>query len=149
MPMDRPWVPLRILGLGLPADEVVQADVFLLTDDKPELLAGGDGLSVERREPASDLLLDDLRSDVAWLTHLVLTEEAGALDYDLSAGTATAPASAIDAGLELADTDRPIAAVDPAADGDDVPVGGIAAVAVGMAAIVGAGAAWMRTRDAS
>ena len=43
--------------------QVVEADVFLLTDEQPKLLAGGPGLSIERSEPASDGLLADLRSD--------------------------------------------------------------------------------------
>ena len=64
IPTDDPWVPLRILALGLDGDRRVQADVFLLTDDRPELLAGGPGLTVERGEPASPPLLADLRSDM-------------------------------------------------------------------------------------
>ena len=43
IPTDEPWVPLRILGLGLEGSELVEADVFLLTDDQPQLLAGGPG----------------------------------------------------------------------------------------------------------
>ena len=43
IPTDQPWVPLRILSLGLDESEVVDADVFLLTDDQPQLLAGGAG----------------------------------------------------------------------------------------------------------
>ncbi len=91
IPTERPWVPLRILGLGPDADQVVEADVFLLTDDEPQLLAGGPGLEVARSEAASDGLLADLRSDVGmewvpgamWLTYLPLEVEAGTLDYDL------------------------------------------------------------------
>ena len=64
IPTDDPWVPVRILGLGLEEDRTVEADVFLLTDDEPELLAGGAGLTLDRSEEARDLLLDDLRSDV-------------------------------------------------------------------------------------
>ena len=41
IPTDDPWVPLRILGLGLEGSRNVEADVFLLTDNEPELLAGG------------------------------------------------------------------------------------------------------------
>ena len=36
-------MPLRILALGLDRSELVNADVFLLTDDQPKLLAGGRG----------------------------------------------------------------------------------------------------------
>jgi hypothetical protein len=92
IPTDEPWVPLRILALGLERSETVRADVFLLTDDKPKMLAGGPGLGIERDEPASDGLLADLRSDVGmewvppemWLTFLELDAAAGDLDYDLA-----------------------------------------------------------------
>jgi hypothetical protein len=92
IPTDEPWVPLRILGLGLDEDQVVEADVFLLTDDEPQLLAGGRGLTIERSEPASSGLLDDLRSDVGmewvpdemWFSALEVDAAAGELDYDLA-----------------------------------------------------------------
>jgi hypothetical protein len=35
IPTTNPWVPLRILGLGKQASERVEADVFLLTDQRP------------------------------------------------------------------------------------------------------------------
>jgi hypothetical protein len=152
MPTPRPWVPLRILGLGLDADRTVQADVFLLTDDEPELLAGGDGLTVERSVAAGSLLLNDLRSDVGmewvperfWLTHLTLDEAAGDLDYDLSAsggGSSKSP-SAVDAGLQFASVDRTDEAVVLPTGGDDgwstTQQLAVAAVALGAAAF-GAG----------
>jgi hypothetical protein len=92
IPVDRPWVPLRILGTGKPATEPVQADVFLLTDDEPGLLAGP-GLRLERSEPASGSLLDDLRADQGmgwvpndmWLTYLKADVDVGDLTYDLAA----------------------------------------------------------------
>jgi hypothetical protein len=92
IPTDAPWVPLRILSLGLDGSELVEADVFLLTDEEPDLLAGGPGLSLERSEPANELLLDDLRSDVGmewvpdemWFTYLAVDAEARDLDYDLA-----------------------------------------------------------------
>ena len=66
--------------------------MFLLTDDEPELLAGGTGLTLERSVGANDLLLDDLRSDVGmgwvpedmWLTYLTVDAPAAELDYDLA-----------------------------------------------------------------
>ena len=66
--------------------------MFLLTDRRPELLAGGPGLTLERSEEASTSLLDDLRSDVGmewvprsmWLSYLSLDADAGDLDYDLA-----------------------------------------------------------------
>ena len=92
IPTDDPWVPVRILGLGLDAERNVEADVFLLTDRRPELLAGGPGLTLERSEAASSGLLADLRSDVGmewvpesmWLSFLQLDADAGDLDYDLA-----------------------------------------------------------------
>jgi hypothetical protein len=92
IPTDAPWVPLRILSLGLDGSEFVEADVFLLTDEEPDLLAGGPGLSLERSEQADDLLLDDLRSDVGmewvpedmWFTYLAVDAPARDLDYDLA-----------------------------------------------------------------
>ena len=35
IPADAPWVPLRILSLGLEGEQLVEADVFLLTDEDP------------------------------------------------------------------------------------------------------------------
>ena len=109
IPTDEPWVPLRILGLGLDEGQRVEADVFLLTDDEPELLAGGPGLTIDRSTPASAALLADLRSDAGmeWvpaemhLTYLRLDAPAGDLDYDLavSAHESTLP-SIVDAGVE-------------------------------------------------
>src|SRR5687767_4970066 len=97
IPTDDPWVPLRILGLGKADGELVEADVYLLTDEKPDMLPnpGGifesDGLILDHSAAASELLLTDLRSDVgmewvpdeAWLTKVVVASEAGDLQFDL------------------------------------------------------------------
>jgi hypothetical protein len=112
IPTDRPWVPLRILALGLDASRVVDADVFLLTDDRPTLLAGGGGLTLERSESASESLLQDLRSDVGmewvpermWLSYLRVAAPAGELDFDLAASVRPGESpSADDAGLGRAE----------------------------------------------
>ena len=92
IPTDDPWVPIRILGLGADGDTRIEADVFLLTDEEPELLAGGTGMTLDRSEPATDFLLADLRSDVGmewlprdmWLSYLKLDAPAAELDYDLA-----------------------------------------------------------------
>jgi hypothetical protein len=114
IPLERPWVPLRILSTGKPADEVVQADVFLLTDEKPELLAGP-GLTLERSEPADPFLLDDLRSDQnmgwvperAWFTYLRLDVSAGDLDYDLATDVSGQSPLVADTGVSrIDDIDR-------------------------------------------
>ena len=52
IPTDNPWVPLRILALGKTGDERVDADVYLLTDQRPALLpvpTGDNGLDAAHR----------------------------------------------------------------------------------------------------
>ncbi|MEY2451083.1 MAG: hypothetical protein QOD92_657 [Acidimicrobiaceae bacterium] len=93
IPLDRPWVPLRILALGRDRDSIVQADVFMLNDRKPQLLTGDQGLQLVRSGPASSALLDDLRADKgmewvpeqAWLTFIKIDTPAGLLTHDLAA----------------------------------------------------------------
>jgi hypothetical protein len=94
IPTPNPWVPLRILGLGRNPTERVEADVFLLTERTPALLPlAGDGYTLERSEPASDLLLSDLRSDKGmkwlpstgmWFSYLPINASANQLKYDLA-----------------------------------------------------------------
>jgi Uncharacterized protein conserved in bacteria (DUF2330) len=97
IPTDDPWVPLRILALGKKGKEVIDADVYLLTDTEPALLpepaaAGERGMSLERSEQASQSLMDDLSSDRGmgwmpesmWLTYLRLDIDAKDLIYDLA-----------------------------------------------------------------
>ncbi|MGH9181387.1 MAG: DUF2330 domain-containing protein, partial [Acidimicrobiales bacterium] len=113
IPTGAPWVPLRILGLGRPGGERVEADVFLLTDGAPGLLpAPGAGLATglvpSRSEPASPGLLTDLRTDAGmgwvpetmWFTHLRLGESQAGLRYDLAvSAVGTAQPSLVAAGL--------------------------------------------------
>ncbi len=102
IPTPNPWVPLRILALGRDASDLVQADVYLLTDVRPATLpladlATGDegqhGLIQEVSEPASPSLLADLRSDRGmewlpaddmWLTQIRVNAFAGDLTHDLA-----------------------------------------------------------------
>jgi hypothetical protein len=98
IPTPNPWVPLRILGLGLGDNAPVEADVFLLTDNIPAMLPRPadeeqpEGMILERSERASDSLLADLRSDKGmewipdnmWLTYLRINEQAGDLTHDLA-----------------------------------------------------------------
>jgi hypothetical protein len=110
IPLDQPWVPLRILGLGRPAGETISADVYLLTPDKPNLLPRpNDGLIQLASEWASTSLLDDLRSDKgmewvpekAYATYLRVGEEPEQLRYDLAIDAAgTGAPSPVMAGLE-------------------------------------------------
>jgi hypothetical protein len=103
IPTPNPWVPLRILALGRKSSELIQADVYLLTDRRPETLPQAEparGFDQEQRgliqqvsEPASRSLLSDLRSDRGmrwlptddmWLTYLRINESAGNLTHDLA-----------------------------------------------------------------
>jgi hypothetical protein len=114
IPTDQPWVPLRILGLGRQANELIEADVFLLTEHKPAMLpvanpAGTQsGMVLERSEEASSLLLADLRSDRGmgwlpgsdmWLSYLRINAEAGSLTHDLALSTSGTP-SPVAAGIQ-------------------------------------------------
>ena len=98
IPTDNPWVPLRILGLGKQAAERVEADVYLLTDDRPALLPNpgllipNSGLTLDHSAAASDGLLTDLRSDKGmewipsegWLTKVAIDASATELTFDLA-----------------------------------------------------------------
>jgi hypothetical protein len=112
IPTDDPWVPLRILALGRQPKERVEADVYLLTDAKPNLLpkpALTDGLDLTHSDWATETLLTDLRSDkgMEWvaergyLTKLEIDSAAPDLTYDLAIDpTGEGTPSVIDAGLE-------------------------------------------------
>jgi hypothetical protein len=110
IPTANPWVPLRILGLGRVKGERVDADVFLLTQLRPTLLAGRDsaGVVLDRQEPASGALLADLRSDKGmewlpesmWLSYLKVAAAPSELTYDLAVDASGAgQPSAVAAGL--------------------------------------------------
>jgi hypothetical protein len=108
IPVDRPWVPLRILALGRDQTSLVQADVFLLTDRRPLLLTGDQGLQLARSEAASPSLLADLRSDKGmewvpqeeWLTYIKIDTPAGLLTHDLAASVNPfQPPLMVDAGI--------------------------------------------------
>jgi Uncharacterized protein conserved in bacteria (DUF2330) len=113
IPTDDPWVPLRILGLGKAAAETVQADVYLLTDEKPALLPNPEafaedaGLILDHSAAATDSLLTDLRSDAGmewvpsdgWLTKVVIDAPADELRFDLAIDATGGKPSRADAGF--------------------------------------------------
>jgi Uncharacterized protein conserved in bacteria (DUF2330) len=116
IPTPNPWVPIRILTLGLPGDARVKADVFLLTENVPEMLpapvVGQDkGMILERSERASELLLTDLESDKGmgwlptedmWFSYLKIDADAADLRHDLAIdATGVGEPSPIAAGLEF------------------------------------------------
>ena len=96
IPTKAPWIPLRILALGKAPSEQVNADLFVLTDDRPTLSAGPkyqSPLKFKKSEAASAQLLADLRSDRGmqwlpaqgmWFTALSLDAPARTVGYDLS-----------------------------------------------------------------
>jgi hypothetical protein len=115
IPTDDPWVPLRILALGKQPSERISADVFLLTDEEPNLLPtpiGRNGLSIAHSQEATGLLLDDLRSDrgmgwvpsSGWLTQVAIDASAEQLTFDLAVSADGGRPSRVDAGFELAST---------------------------------------------
>jgi hypothetical protein len=89
--------------------------VFLLTDEKPKMLAGGPGLTIERSEAASPLLLSDLRSDKGmewvpssmWLTYMQLEAQGRELDYDLALSAPDALPALSDTGVDASEA-RPV-----------------------------------------
>lgn len=122
IPTPNPWVPIRILTLGLPDDARVQADVFLLTENVPDMLpvpvVGLDeGMILERSERASRLLLTDLQSDKGmswlptddmWFSYLKIDADAEDLRHDLAIdATGFGEPSPVAAGLTLPDTQLP------------------------------------------
>jgi hypothetical protein len=116
IPIDNPWVPLRILALGKKLSDKVQADVFLLTDEMPTLLPGPrPSMALTWSEPATKDLLDDLRADdgmdwvpsSAWLTKLRIDSRAADLSYDLAVdASGQGQPSFAAAGLAVADNDE-------------------------------------------
>jgi hypothetical protein len=111
IPTSNPWVPLAILGLGKQPAEFIQADVFLLTDNKPTMLpapaaVGSDqtsttGLVLSRSQEGSASLISDLRSDQGmgwipqtgmWLSYLQVNTPAVNLHYDLAVDASGAQA---------------------------------------------------------
>jgi Uncharacterized protein conserved in bacteria (DUF2330) len=93
IPTSNPWVPLRILGLGLGRKDPVRADLYLLTDRRPALLRPDQGVRLDQSRAASQQLLTDLRLDRGmgwlpgsgmWLSYLTVDTTAGALQHDLA-----------------------------------------------------------------
>jgi len=96
IPTKAPWIPLRILALGKVGVEYVDAELFVLTDDRPSFfpeIGSIDGMKVTTSKSASPGLLSDLSGDEGmswvprtgmWLTGLKLRTTAATVKYDLS-----------------------------------------------------------------
>ncbi len=110
IPTANPWVPLRILGLGKNADDRIDADVYLLTDQRPALLPYplGNGMRLDHSAVATTSLLDDLRSDKGmdwipqsgWLSKIAIDASASQLTYDLAVDAKGTSPSRVAAGLQ-------------------------------------------------
>ena len=113
IPTSNPWVPLRILALGKQSSEVVEADVYLMTDQAPALLPAPDGfngMTLDHSQPATESLLADLRSDrgmewvpdKAWLTKVAIDGKAPQIGFDLAVDASGAGSpSRVAAGLDM------------------------------------------------
>src|SRR5438128_2929119 len=139
IPTSNPWVPLRILGLGKQAADRIDADVFLLTDDKPALLPQpGAKMALTHSQAASESLLTDLRSDQnsawvpqsAWLTKLAIDSPTSDLKFDLAVDTSGRnKPSQVAAGLgALPRTGGPIRGGDGSAGSGGWALGAVAAL---------------------
>src|SRR5438128_3129507 len=139
IPTANPWVPLRILGLGKQAADRIDADVFLLTDDKPALLPQpGAKMALTHSQAASESLLTDLRSDQnsawvpqsAWLTKLAIDSPTSDLKFDLAVDTSGRnKPSQVAAGLvALPRTGGPIRGGDGSAGSGGWALGAVAAL---------------------
>ena len=118
IPTSNPWVPLRILALGKQSNDPVQADVYLLTDQRPAMLPfarGTNGLQLAYDQTASAALLKDLRTDAGmgwvpatgWLSQLRIDTVASALTYDLAIDAAGRSPSRVAAGFETPQANDP------------------------------------------
>ncbi|CAN5613721.1 hypothetical protein BH24ACT15_BH24ACT15_34130 [soil metagenome] len=130
MPLDAPWVPLKILTFDKPDEEIVEADIFLLTPERPRLLPH-DGLDIAVSEPASRSLLADLRDDEAsewipdeaWLTYIDVATPAGELTYDLAVGVnGVQPSEEAAYGVQPTDPPTEVSAPIDEAPGAQPPV---------------------------
>ncbi|HEY7105188.1 MAG TPA: DUF2330 domain-containing protein [Acidimicrobiia bacterium] len=160
IPTPEPWVPLRILALGLDRAQLVDADVFLLTDHRPALRAGDTGLRLERSDTASPALLADLRSDkgmgwvppAMWLSYLRLDTAAHNVNYDLAvsthAGVAPSPRM-VGIGLAGGPATQPGAAVAPGGGFPGWDVAGVAGGVLVLVAVLAVARRRARAADAS
>jgi uncharacterized protein DUF2330 len=138
IPTANPWVPLRILGLGKNADDRIDADVFLLTDQRPALMPYpfANGMRLDHSAAATTSLLDDLRSDTGmgwipqsgWLSKIAIDASASQLTYDLAVDSKGLNPSRVAAGLQ-APAGQSGSSGQPS--GDQIALIGIALAALG------------------
>jgi uncharacterized protein DUF2330 len=138
IPTANPWVPLRILGLGKNADDRVDADVYLLTDQRPAILPYpfANGMRLDHSSPATASLLDDLRSDKGmdwvpqsgWLSKIAIDASASQLSYDLAVDAKGTSPSRVAAGL---DAPAGVASSSGRPSSDQIALIGIALAAFG------------------
>ena len=106
IPTEEPWVPIHILGLDKPGDRGGRGR-RLPADRQEAVTPRAELCRPSASEPASDRLLDDLRSDrhsawvpeEAWLSYLRIDAPAAALDGDLAIDVGGNHPSRVAAGL--------------------------------------------------
>jgi hypothetical protein len=139
IPTANPWVPLRILGLGKNAADRIDADVYLLTDQRPAMLPYpfANGMRLDHSATATTSLLNDLRSDKGmdwipqsgWLTKIAIDASASQLTYDLAVDAKGTNPSRVAAGLEAPPSLTSPSGGQPSSD--QIALIGIALVALG------------------
>jgi hypothetical protein len=144
IPTANPWVPLRILGLGKNADDRIDADVYLLTDQRPALLPYpfANGMRLDHSAVATTSLLNDLRSDKGmswipqsgWLSKIAIDASASQLTYDLAVDAKGTSPSRVAAGLEAPATVKGSSTGGPSTD--QIALIGIALAAFGAIVIL-------------
>lgn len=149
---EAPWIPLRVLAFDKPGGELVQADLFLLTPERPRVLTGA-GLAPTVSQRASESLLFDLADDEnsswvpdsGWLTYYALAVDARDLTYDLAVAPTGKAHIERAAAFGLRDpAPEPIAVVPVEVPVDRSPIVlfALALTAVAVMAAGGAGAVW-------
>jgi hypothetical protein len=147
---DEAWIPVAVLGFDKPAQEVVVADLYLLTPGTPTILAGRvDGTDVvfQREYDPTDALVVDLRGDerADWipeaftLTRIDVRSEQRLLDFDVAArvdglpDVASAFGAAVAGAVDVAQL-KPLGRSGPGATATAAAVGAALAAAAGIAA---------------
>lgn len=114
---DQAWIPVKVLGFDKPEQEIVVADLFLLTPGTPTILGGAvEGTTVtfqEAYDEDSELvfdLTDDERAE--WvptdftLTRVDVRTETRLLDWDIAAAVGERPDEVSAFGLSFVSHER-------------------------------------------
>lgn len=166
---DQAWIPVKVLGFDKPGEEIVVADLFLMTPGQPTVLGGlvpGTDITFQRAYgPGSDLvfdLTDDERAE--WiptsftLTRVDVRTEQRLLEWDIAARVGDVPDRAAAFGVAFASAEQGEEYLGSAPVETDIargtlgdrglPAWPLAGAAVVVAALVAAGLFVRRNRPA-